>query len=70
MKRIYTDGWHVIAGYNVYIEDGMIVRGLTDDKQRPLYVYRRSRFGGYDREDKVSPDAFRAGIKRGTIIMV
>lgn len=69
MKKTYTDGWHTIAGFKVYIEDGMITRGLSDDSQRPLYVYRKSRIRGYDKEDRITPDAFRAGVSRGTIIM-
>lgn len=69
MKKVYNDGWHTIIGYKVYIENGMIVRGLSDDSQRPIYVYRKSRFGGYDKEDRITPDAFRAGVNRGTIIM-
>lgn len=63
------DGWHTIAGYEVYVEDGFIVRGISDDHQKPLYVYRSVRSGGYDREYNITPDAFRAGVRHGTIIL-
>lgn len=64
----YTDGWHKICGYDVYIENGEIVRGVSDDWSRPLYVYRLCRNGdGYDREEHITPAAFRAGLKRGTV---
>lgn len=26
----YTDGWHKICGYDVYIENGEIVRGVSE----------------------------------------
>lgn len=70
MKQ-YKDGWHKIAGYEVYMEDGYIIRGMTGTgaRQRPTYVYRASRDGGWDREDRITPNAFRAAVKRGTVKM-
>lgn len=70
MKQ-YKDGWHKIAGYEVYMEDGYIVRGMTGNgaKQRTTYVYRASRNEGWDLEERIKPDAFRAGVKRGTVKM-
>ena len=68
MKKI-KDGWHCIAGYNVYVEDGVILRGLTADNQRPIYTYRYIRKVGWTIESGLTPDAFRAGVKRGTIMM-
>lgn len=63
------NGWHTISGYNVHIENGCIDRGMTADKQRTTYVYRANRAGGYDREYSISVEAFRAGVRRETIIM-
>lgn len=68
MKQ-YKDGWHKIAGYEVYMEDGLIVRGMSDDRKRSVYVYRMSRLGGWDLEYNITPDAFRAGVRRGRIKM-
>lgn len=66
------DGWHKICGWDVYVEGGYILRGIDTDRngsQIPVYVYRTSRHGGYDREERITPAAFRAGLKRGTIIL-
>lgn len=63
------DGWHVINGYNVYVEDGFIIRGVSHDQSKAVYVYRALKTGGYGKETKITPAAFRAGVKRGTIDM-
>ena len=69
MKQ-YTNGWHKIAGYNVYIEDNRIVRGVTSDWQLPLCPYTASKYGGWDNASRdLTPDAFRARVRRGTAIM-
>lgn len=69
MKKVYTNGWYGVLGNLVYVENGHVVWGLAENKLRTVYVYRKSRFGGYDREYKVTPDALRAGLKRGTMIL-
>ena len=63
------NGWHIIAGSNVYVENGFVVRGLSKDSLEPLFIYRISRRGGYDMEYKITPAAFRAGMKRGTVVL-
>lgn len=40
MKKIVKDGWHVMAGVDVYVENGMVVRGITKDWSQPLYIYK------------------------------
>lgn len=69
MTRMVKDGWHEIAGYTVFVENGEIVRGMTSDKQRTTWCYRYNRSGGWDKEDSITVDAFRAGVRRGTIKM-
>lgn len=70
------DGWHTISGYEVYVEDGYILRGIKYDQNGgalPAFVYRRDRtkagiqVNGWTSEDKISPEAFRAGVRRDTI---
>ena len=66
------DGWHEISGNTVYVEDGYIIRGMKQNGLGAVsaYIYRKCRNGnGWDREDKITPDAFRAGCRRGTIIL-
>lgn len=68
MARKIKDGWHTICGHDVYVEDGFIIRGIKQSGQDKLtaWVYR-SAGHGWSREDRITPDAFRAGWKRGTI---
>lgn len=62
------DGWHLIEGHDVYVEDGYIVRAMKDCRQLSASVYRYNRrFGTWYKEDRITPAAFRAGVKRGTI---
>ena len=63
------DGWHTIMGYDVYVEDGKVLRGTKDKGQLPAYVYRACKRGGWELEYAVTVAAFRAGVRRGTIRM-
>ena len=69
MKRTITDGWHIIAGYDVYVEGGKVLRGLSSDKQRTTYPFRYAARDGWTNDSGLSVDAFRAGVRRGTITM-
>lgn len=75
MAKNITDGRHTISGYEVYIENGKIVRGMKRDPsgigKLPAYVYRSSKYGGYDRESGgLTVSAFRSGVRRGTISLM
>lgn len=63
------DGWHVVCGYEVYVEDGKIVRGMKNHGSSKVaaYVYRRCKTGGWNISYQVTPSAFRSGYKRGTV---
>ena len=73
-KKIVSDGWHDIAGYRVYVEDGKVMRGIKRDYNGGIVsasVYRGSWRGGWDNENGYnSVAAFRAGVKRGTITLM
>lgn len=62
------DGWKVISGYEVYIEDGKVLRGISS-RNTTVYPYRRCRHGGWDNVSGLSMAAFRSGVRRGTIEM-
>ena len=62
------NGWHVIVGYNIYVEDGKVLRRLSSDRQRTTYPYRAAQ-DGWTNDSGLSVDAFRAGVRRGTITM-
>lgn len=64
------DGWHTICGYSVYVEDGKIKRGMKESDTLTAYVYRWNKsLSCWTKESDITPDAFRAGIKRGTITL-
>lgn len=72
MKRI-SDGWHNIAGYEIYVEKGRVLRGLKKDRNGQkvcAFPYRHTpQYGGWTNCSGLSVDAFRAGVNRGTIMM-
>ena len=69
-KKMKTrDGWHIVNGWNVYVEDGYAVRGLSRDGQRPLYLYTPAHGSGMDRIDGIPFDALRGRMSRGTIVL-
>lgn len=63
------DGWHVICGYKVYVENDRISGGILGEgnRQRGAGVYRWCRRGGWDLEYSVTVNAFRAAVNRGTM---
>ena len=70
MKQV-KDGWHTVAGHNVYVENGKIIRGVEgEDLTRvPVYPYRWMPSANAWSKESMTPDAFRAGIKRETVMM-
>lgn len=68
MKKV-KDGWHKVYGYDVRVEDGWAVRGLSSDGQRPLYIYAVAKDGGLDRREGVPLDALRKSMARGTMVL-
>lgn len=71
MARKISDGWHNIAGYSVWVEDGLIRRGTLGEgvTYRPAWPYRWSKECRAWVKEVLTPDAFRAGVRRGTIKM-
>lgn len=64
------DGWHTIAGFNVYVEDGKIRRGTVGEgtDYRTAWPYRWNG-AGWTNCAGITPAAFRAGVRRGTVTM-
>lgn len=69
MKNTVKDGWHKIAGFDVYTENGYIKRGTKNNGQLPTYPYRSSRDGCWDLDQYMTPDTFRRKVKNGSAIM-
>jgi ORF55 len=68
------DGWHIVYGKNVYVENGKVVFGTTkgeNDSEVTCYPYE------YNKDldcwvnisGEVTLSAYRAGYKRGTKCM-
>lgn len=70
MNCMIKDGWHTIQGYKVYVEDGKVLRGILGEgnSQRTAYPFRRSK-NGWDNDSGLTVNAFRSGVKRGTVNM-
>lgn len=65
------DGWHTIYGKFVYVENGRVLRGVSsrDWDQRTIYPYRVCRDGCTNCAG-ITVDAFRSGLRRGTVTML
>lgn len=63
------DGWHVICGYDVYVENDRVLRGTKANGTLPAYVFRRENERRWNNASGVTVNAFRAGVRRGTIRM-
>lgn len=61
MKK-YSDGWHTVKGFEVYVENGCILRGVyinSIGSAKTTYPYKSSRYGGYDQCIGVKVETFR-----------
>ena len=67
------DGWHRIAGYNVLVENGKIIRGTLGEgtsNYRAAWPYRLDTKNlCWNNCAGITPAAFRAGVKRGTVTL-
>lgn len=68
VSKKVKDGWHIVYGRDVYVENGKVMKGLKKDHNNSLvtaYPYIR-RNGGWDNITGVKLEVFRSGVKRGT----
>lgn len=72
MKRQIKDGWHKICGWDVYIEDEKILRGIREDRNgSPVtaFPYRRTKDGSWTSQSGIGYWAFISGMRRQTVRM-
>ena len=72
MNKTIADGWHKVYNYDVMIEDGTVSHATDEACTRTLYPYRLTLWGGMNRiykEEKLTLNALRSGIRRGTIVL-
>lgn len=64
------DGWHKICGYDVYIESDRVIRGTIEKYQgiSTVYPYRLNKYGCVNCSG-LTVAAFRAAVRRGSVIM-
>ena len=69
---VYKDGWRRIAGYMVYTENGVIVKGLINDGVAVIEVRdARKKFNEeWAMVDCIGVENFRQRVKRGTVRLV
>lgn len=65
------DGWHTIAGYDVYIEDGKVIRGTLGygSFYRSAWIYKHYAGGWYNISGELSVSSFRRHVKKGDVIL-
>lgn len=59
LKKVY--------GYTVAVDENGRILYVTNNSGRYMRPYRVSRFGGYDLDENMTLEAFRAGVKRKTV---
>lgn len=68
-----TDGWHTLGGYMVYVEKDRVLRGVIGEYlgTKTAYPYRRDKRHKnlWDFCAGLTCNAFKAGVRRGTIKM-
>lgn len=64
------DGWHKILGYEIYVENNIVKRGVLHKSELnivPGYVYRKIGTGWSRESLGITVNAFIGGVRRGTI---
>ena len=74
MSNNISNGWHNVAGFRVYVENGVVKRGELEDingNHYTAWIYRKSRYGsGWDNiSGFISVSGFRSSVKRGTVTL-
>ena len=63
------DGWHKICVYDVYVENDRVLRGTKANGTLPSYVFRSCKHWNWVNASGITVNAFRSGVRRGTIRM-
>ena len=60
------DGWHLVGGYEVWVEGGGVIRAVVGEgnNRRTAYPYKSNPKGGWIR-DNPTVDTLRRGLKSG-----
>lgn len=71
MKRAVKDGWHIVAGYKVYVENGYVKRGIIEENvgAKTSFPYVAGKYDGWDLDQYVTVNNFRRKVKAGTAKM-
>ena len=68
------DGWHVVYGENVYVENEKVIRGIKKDGNNSEvtcypYEYNKDQDWWVNVSGKVTLSSYRSGRKKGTKCM-
>lgn len=61
------DGWHVVRGRDVYVEGGIVIRGMKHNGRLSAYPYRKAKQPHCWIREDMTLAAFSAGVRRGTV---
>lgn len=64
-----VNGWHRVYNFDVYVENGKVIRGTDENHTRTLYPYRSDKYGYTNYSGAISLDGLRAGLKSGNMIL-
>lgn len=70
--RKTKDGWHKIAGFNIFIENNRVLKGVRrdiDGGEITAYPHRVNKNGDWNNDAGLTVEAFKAGVRRGTVTL-
>ena len=62
-------GWHTVKGYEVYVEDDKVMRGIGKEVTVYPYSYLKEYNSYTNASGELTLSAFRSRLNRGTVIM-
>lgn len=75
MSHKIKDGYHIIYGWEFTVKDGRVYHAMQDgtryEPYKPTYIrsWAGRQFDGWSNCAGMTYDAFRAAMRRGTIVM-
>lgn len=57
--------WKILCGFSVYVVNNEIIRAMKDKDTLPASVYKKSKFGGWDKVENCNISTFRSGYYKG-----
>lgn len=65
LKKRGFNMWCKICGYDVFVENGIILRAMKNNCTLPAHVYKKCKTGGWDKVENCKVNTFKSGVYRG-----